>query len=502
MLIQAGRDAEAERALARAVELDPFNARARNSLELVRGLAAFGTIESDHFVIRHAAPEGDAPALDALLAQEMLPVLEEIHARVCADPLERVGGIGHEPAQKTLIEIMPSHAWFSVRITGMTRIHTMAAATGPVIAMESPQEGPGFTVGPFDWPRVLQHEYTHTVTLSKTRNRIPHWFTEATAVFCEDAPRDESTWRLLARAFETDTLFDLEKINIAFIRPEKPTDRGQAYAQGHWMVQFIVERWGPGVPGALMDRYAAGEREASAFEAELGISTAAFMDAFLGWAEADLRRVGLLAPADTPTIPEMLDADRRESDDPEAIQPDDAFLTRWWEQHPGHPQLTELRVALAMRDATPNEPRLTAPQISALRSMSESLPIAETPHRLLARHFLAGSGAERLDAIPHLAFLDAREQHSASYAMELAALLTEAGRPADALTYAERGVRIAPFDADAREFAARIALKAAIDGDRDRFADAEQHIAALTVIEPMVARHAARLARIRELSGE
>ncbi len=502
VLIQAGRDAEAERALARAVELDPFNARARNSLELVRGLATFDSVRSDHFIVRYAPPADGQPAYDAFLAREMLPVLEDIHARVCADPTERAGGIGHEPADRTLIEIMPSHAWFSVRITGMTRIHTMAAATGPIIAMESPREGPGFTVGPFDWPRVLQHEYTHTVTLSKTRNRIPHWFTEATAVFCEDAPRDESTWRLLARAYETGTLFDLAVINTAFIRPKKPTDRGQAYAQGHWMVQFIVDRWGPAMPTALMDRYAAGEREASAFEAELGISTDAFMEAFLEWAAEDLRRVGLLPPEDAPTIPEMLEADRREAVDADAIQPDAAFLARWSDRYPAHPQLAELAVSIAMEDADPRDARLPEDVIGVLRRLTERVPIAETPHRLLARHFLAGGGDDRVEAIPHLTFLDAREQNSATYAMELATLHAQAGHADEALRCAERAARVSPFDADTREFAARVALKAALDGDRSRFADAERHIEALTVIEPGVERHAMRLARIRALAEQ
>jgi hypothetical protein len=84
--------------------------------------------------------------------------------------------------------------------------------------------------------------------------------------------------------------------------------------------------------------------------------------------------------------------------------------------------------------------------------------------------------------------------------MELAALLTGAGRAADALTHAERGVRIAPFDADAREFAARVALKIALEGDRDAFSTAAHHIEALTIIEPRVERHRQRLARVRELA--
>jgi tetratricopeptide (TPR) repeat protein len=493
VLIQAGRDAEAGPVLETAVELDPFNARAANSLELVRGLAEFTTIESDHFVVRYL------PGIDELLAREMLPVLERIHSRVTADPERVPGGVGHEPPERTLIELMPSHRWFSVRITGMTRIHTMAAATGPVIAMESPQEGPDFTVGPFDWPRVIQHEYTHTVTLSRTRNRIPHWFTEAVAVFNEDAPRDERTWRLLARAVDTGTLFDLRQINTAFVRPEKPTDRAQAYAQGHWMVEFIVDRWGPRAPVALMDRSARGEPEASAIEAELGVSAEEFQREFKEWARADLRRVGLLVPDETPTLTEMLDADRREADDPDSVRPDAAFLDRWRSRHPDHPQLAELGVALLLGERPDNEATVLEPElIRALEDLARLLPVAEQPHSLLARHFLAGETPWL--AIPHLEFLDAREQHAANFAARLARLYADRGEWSAAAAKAERAATIAPFDADAREFAARVALKNALDGDRSRYADAERHILALTLIEPQVALHQQRLERVRAMA--
>jgi tetratricopeptide (TPR) repeat protein len=492
VLIQAGRDGEAKVALEEAVALDPFNARAINSLELVRGLEAFSTVESEHFIVRFR------DGVDSILAGEMLAVLERIHARVTADPERIPGGIGHEPAQKTLIELMPSHRWFSVRITGMTQVHTMAAATGPVIAMESPQEGPGFSVGPFDWPRVIQHEYAHTVTLSRTRNRIPHWFTEAAAVFVEDGPRDERSWRVLARAFDTGTLFDLDQINIAFVRPEKASDRAQAYAQGHWMYQYIVGRWGPSAPVRLMDRYASGEREGSAFEGELGLDKAAFFEAFRAWAKEDLRRVGLALPEDVPSIPEMLAADRRESEG--EVLADPAFIARWRARHPDHPQLAELQASIRI-EALGDEPpeRLDEETIAALERFAELVPIAEQPHRLLARHHLAGDDPAR--AIPHLAFLDAREQHSPVYALELARRASAIGAWDEAHRSAERAASIAPFDPLVREFAARVALKIAMDGRKASFRDAERHLVALTVIEPLVEAHATRLERLRELAA-
>ncbi|RMD60593.1 MAG: hypothetical protein D6824_09225, partial [Planctomycetota bacterium] len=228
LYVQWGRDAEALRVLDRAVALDPFNVRAANSLTLVRELRTYKEIETPHFRIRYK------PGVDRVMAMEMVEPLERIHQTVA-----RL--FQHEPAEKTVIELHPNHRWFAVRITGMPDVHTIAAATGPVIAMEAPKVGPNH-LSEYDWTRVVQHEYTHTVTLSRTHNRIPHWFTEAAAVYAEQKPRDYETVKLLVEALRSGELFDLKQINVAFVRPKKPTDRAQAYAQGHWMYEFIVER--------------------------------------------------------------------------------------------------------------------------------------------------------------------------------------------------------------------------------------------------------------------
>ena len=489
--IQTGRDAAARDAFERALKLDAFNDRARNSLALVDGLAPWPIIEGDHFRVRYR------PGPDAVLAREMLPVLDAIHRRVTGDPELVPGGIGHEPTEKTLLELMPGHRWFSVRITGMTRVHTMAAATGPVIAMESPREGPGFKVGPFDWPRVIQHEYAHTVTLSRTRNRIPHWFTEAAAVYLEDAPRPHHTWMLLLRAFETGTLFDLDKVNVAFVRPKKPTDRSQAYAQGHWMYEFILERWGPLVPLRLMDRYAAGQAENEAFEDELAISREAFMSEFLIWAEAQLRTHRLLPDEGVPTLAALVETYLNENNGAEVTAD---VLRAWLDEHPGHPQVVGALVehaldALGEPDERPA--RLPENAVELLTEAARLRPTDDQPRRLLARHHLAADDAANRElAIEHLEFLDVRETNSPSFAIELANLYAAAGELDLAHAKALRAVRISPFDADYRELAARVAILA---GD---WRAGEHQIEALTEIEPDQAIHRRRLEAIRAKIAE
>ena len=55
------------------------------------------------------------------------------------------------------------------------------------LALVSPRKG-GQNMEPFNWAQVLRHEYTHTVTLAATDNRIQHWMTEGLAVLEEHTP--------------------------------------------------------------------------------------------------------------------------------------------------------------------------------------------------------------------------------------------------------------------------------------------------------------------------
>lgn len=475
MLVQAGHDAHARDALTEAIKLDPFNIRAQNSLKLLTELATYKVIETEHFLIRYK--EGP----DELLASEMPGILEAIHTRVCADV---PGGMNHEPKVKTIIELMPNHEWFAVRIGGMPSIHTMAASTGPVIAFESPRDGPKSKAGHYDWARVLQHEYTHTVNLSRTKNRVIHWMTEANAVFNEDAPRDQRQWSLLTSAMRSGDLFDLESINIAFVRPEKPTDRNLAYAQGAWMFEFLVERFGPTAPRDIMDASTTGRTAPEAFEMVLNLTQSEFMDAFTQWATEDLRSRGLLPPEDLPSLEDLLG-------DPADGLPSPSKLDELLELHPDHPDLLNLRLglALALEGDT-----LSDDQLRLLDHAILVRPVDEMPHKRLARHYLSSeSFDDRARAIPHLEFLDVREVHTTAYADQLADLYAQTGNAERALEKAIRATRIAPFVAHTREQAARMAL---LNDDLDI---AEHQLSALISIEPDRDVHKRRLEALKSM---
>ncbi|MEM8836140.1 MAG: hypothetical protein AAGD00_10000 [Planctomycetota bacterium] len=504
MEMQSGRDDRALTALRRATQLDPFNVRARNSLRLAEDLLSWPRLETEHFIVRY--PPGESEAW----ARTMGAQLDDMHDVVVAD-------VGHEPSRKTVFELMPTHEEFAVRITGLPGIHTFAACTGPVIAMESPRVGVRHKAGEYDWLRVARHEYAHTVTLSRTKNRIPHWFTEAAAVHLELAPRDFARCRLLYDALEKGELFDLLEINIAFVRPERPQDRSLAYAQGHWMYEFIVERWGLEAPQRLMDAYAAGERELAAFERILGLGREGFREAFLDWARADAATWGMRG---TPTlrslrvdatledeqlgaiaIEELFGLGREVAEasahqfgvprfDIPLASPTPELVEQWLFDHPEHPEVLEAAVRQELQF---NEGQVDEFMIPLLERYAAARPVDDMPHRHLARYYLAAGEAEK--AIPHLEYLDARETYASAYAVALAKQYSSMQRLDDALVKAQRAVNIAPYSADHRELAATIALRAR------NFDEARRQLEALTLLEPDRDRHRQRLEALDRLQN-
>jgi len=516
MYLQSGQDKEALTQLRRACALDPFNVRAAFSLHLLEDLARYETAASEHFIIRF-----DPESADRALAMEMLEPLEAMHREICT-------ALQHVPDRPTQIELMPNHSRFAVRITGMPQVHTIAASTGPVIAMEAPRVGPDH-FGSYNWLRVLRHEYVHTITLSRTRNRIPHWLTEAAAVWLEDAPRDYSTCTMLAQAWHQDDLFTLDEINWAFVRPQRPNDRSLAYAQGHWMIEFLVERYGHAAMLRLLDEYAQGFREDLAIPGALGVSRGAFFDQFVEWAGGQVEQWGL---APKPSMEDLIRDHLR--DDPEYAaamakfqreygriiverlrheagrgvadpvdllrrtlaslpQPQpprteltDKVLNRWLELFPDHPDLLRLRIS-RWRGTRPLGPDM----IPLLDRYAAARPVDPMPHQMLAAIHLESPEPAR--AIPWLEAVDRLQKYDNTFAIELARLYQSQRRFDLALDRINRAVTIAPYDARLREEAAAMAIQA------KHLDQARRYLVALTMLEPDRAQHGKRLEALERL---
>ena len=76
LLLQDGQLVLAHQTLTRSAQLDPFNRRALNSLQLVTDLLAYKTIETPHFIIRYK------PGIDHVLATDIAQQAESIYTTV------------------------------------------------------------------------------------------------------------------------------------------------------------------------------------------------------------------------------------------------------------------------------------------------------------------------------------------------------------------------------------------------------------------------------------
>ena len=269
---QSGDEAKARVVLEAAHAVDPFSVRTTNYLKLLDMMDGFAKKESAHFIVTYDATQ------DPVIPEYFSDYLEGIYKDVCGD-------FHYEPKVKTLIEVFPTHDAFSVRTTGAPWIATVGASTGRVIALTAPRESAG---GTFNWARVVRHEFTHTVTLGATDNRIAHWFTEGLAVWEEHSPIPWEWVPMMYDAVSHDKLFPIENLTWAFIRPREPIDRQLAYAESYWIVTYIEQKYGHDANLELMEQEKLGHDLDDSFTAVFHENADAFFKEFDAWAKKQI----------------------------------------------------------------------------------------------------------------------------------------------------------------------------------------------------------------------
>ncbi|HSZ57204.1 MAG TPA: tetratricopeptide repeat protein [Tepidisphaeraceae bacterium] len=275
---QSGDEDNARQTLELAHQLDPFNLRTTNYLQLLDKMDKFARKESAHFVVIYD------PRSDPVIPEYFSDYLESVQAQVCS-------AYQYTPTVKTFIEVFPTHEAFSVRTTGSTWLPTVGASTGRVIALVAPRPGKN-TLGTFDWARVLRHEYTHTVTLGATDNRIAHWFTEGLAVYQEHSPVPWDWVPMLYSAVSKKQFFPLDQLTWAFVRPKRPIDRQLAYAESFWICTYVEETYGHESILKMLELMRHAERQEDVFPKVTGKSIPEFMSDFQAWSEKQVAKWG------------------------------------------------------------------------------------------------------------------------------------------------------------------------------------------------------------------
>lgn len=246
-------------------------------LELLQG---YGTLETAHFVIRFD------PARDSALARQAAQVLEHsIHPEI-------VAALGYTPKAKTQIEIFArgkgsgGHAWFSMRVAGLPFIGTIGASTGSIIALTTPREAPGEA----DWAHVLRHEFVHVVNIQQTGFSMPRWYTEGLAVRLEGSPRPAIWDTVLVHRVAEHRLFDLDTIQLGFLRPNTGADWVLAYYQAQLYIEYIAERYGKDGPAKMIAAYGSRLDTHAALKQCFGVEAAEFEKGYRAYVDAAASR--------------------------------------------------------------------------------------------------------------------------------------------------------------------------------------------------------------------
>jgi tetratricopeptide (TPR) repeat protein len=532
------RDKEAREQLEKAFAIDKFHQKAFNTLGLLDEMDKFERIETPHFTLRFDARH------DAILRHELSDFLEGMYREV-------TGLFKFEPKNKTTIEIYPSHTRFAVRTTGLPWIGTVGACVGDVIALDSPDIGRG--AAPFDWARVLTHEFAHTVTLAATENRIPHWMTEGLAVYAERAPKNWAWVRLLVHTVRANEILPVDRVTWSFWNPRRGIDRQLAYAQSEWMCQYIVEKWGWDKILEMLAAFRERQTQAQAFQNVLGVTEKEFDAQFAEWARKQIKAWGF---TDEP-IYELKEIERLLREQPEnyallanlaetqfldiarhirenpqdfqsaarigrAFEPAALTARRCLERQPNNTLALSVLAAVLQRQGRdaealklweqilkldpkhPSAPRILGvaavearkwdDAIRYFKLLKQNSPLDPAAAENLAEIYIQ-TGKPEL-ALPELIELDKTNVHEVALRLKISRLYKQLGKLDEAITAARRALQIHPFDITARQ---ELATLYAQNKDYD---NAIRHLKINCEAQPRASEHHARLAMVYKAAGK
>src|SRR5581483_9595527 len=265
-LMRTGDEEAARAAIAKSFDLDNFDDKVRNNLEVVLDkLEKFTTVRDGDLIVR--------------MDKDEAPVLAEYAIPLAHKALETFSKrYEFTPKGPFLIEIFPKHDDFAVRNLGLPgAIGALGICFGRVVSLDSPHARPP---GEFQWEATLWHELAHVVTLQMSNMRVPRWLTEGLSEYEETRAHPE--WR---RDMDTDFAgmlnrhedIKLKDLNAAF---QNPKLIGVAYYQGSLLVEYMVKTFGDRGINSLLRAYGQGLDTDAALKQALNTTMAAMQTGF------------------------------------------------------------------------------------------------------------------------------------------------------------------------------------------------------------------------------
>ncbi len=231
-LLRLGQD-DAGWALAESVHSnDQYDVTAYNLSVLHDEMDKFSTLTNDHFIVHMSGHEA------GLYGDQVLDLLSRAR-----ETLTRKYGV--TLTQATAVEIFPQQKDFAVRTFGMPgNPGYLGVCFGSVITANSPaSQAPD----PANWEDVLWHEFTHVITLTDTKNRMPRWLSEGISVY-EERQASPMWGEKMDLAYRDmilhGELTPISQLSGAFLAPSNSVHLQFAYFESSLVVEFIVQQYG------------------------------------------------------------------------------------------------------------------------------------------------------------------------------------------------------------------------------------------------------------------
>ncbi|MEC9080625.1 MAG: tetratricopeptide repeat protein [Verrucomicrobiota bacterium] len=239
-LLRLGEEDEGWKLAAEAHEADGYDVTTFNLLTLYDSLKNYVTIERNGFLLRMTRDE------EALYGAEVIDLLTEARELFSKKYDTQI----EDPV---IVEIFPEKKDFAVRTFGIPGGDGyMGVCFGKLITANSPKSLVGFQQ---NWQSLLWHEYCHVITLQKTRNRMPRWFSEGISVY-EERLRHSSWGEQMTPEYRdfilNGEMTPIERLSMAFLVPKSPEHVQFAYYQSSLVVEYLVNNFGEACIGNIL----------------------------------------------------------------------------------------------------------------------------------------------------------------------------------------------------------------------------------------------------------
>ncbi|MBE7465657.1 MAG: tetratricopeptide repeat protein [Planctomycetes bacterium] len=252
---------EGKRLLLKAFQMNRFNVWASNMIKVLDKVIGdeeqqvapqYKESKTEHFALKFFGKE------EAIVRPYMEEWAEEAWAK-------QTKLFEFEPQGPLTIELMYSFPDQAARTVGLPNLGALGVCFGKLCTVVSPREGKG-NHPPFNWRKVLDHEFCHVMTLQMAQFRMPRWYTEAFSTYVEDDSRLNSDG-MMVDAIAKGQLKKIEDMNEYF--------RGNmlmAYVHGRYIVEYLDKTFGMDAHRKALRMFAEGKRPEEVFPAVTGKS--------------------------------------------------------------------------------------------------------------------------------------------------------------------------------------------------------------------------------------